>query len=109
MAEITVTVNGRSFALSCEDGQEARTRRLAQYVDAKVREFAKTLGQVDEMRLLLLATLVITDELAEANQALAEERRRAHGEAGATADATADHVAALAERIEAIAARLEAP
>jgi cell division protein ZapA len=105
MAEVVVTVNGRSFALSCEEGQENRTRRLAQYVDAKIRDFVKTLGQVGETRLLLLAALVIVDELAEANQALEEERRRARGEA----DAAAEHVAALAERLEAIAARLEAP
>ena len=104
MAEITVTVNGRAFALSCEDGQENRTRRLAQYVDAKIREFVKTLGQVGETRLLLLAALVIVDELAEANQALEEERRRARGEA----DAAAGYIAELAERIAAIAARLEA-
>jgi cell division protein ZapA len=105
MAEIAVTVNGRSFALSCEDGQESRTRRLAQYIDAKVRDFVKTLGQVGETRLLLLAALVIVDELAEANQALEEERRRAHTEA----ETAAARIADLAARLEAIAARLEAP
>jgi cell division protein ZapA len=105
MAEIAVTVNGRSFALSCEDGQESRTRRLAQYIDAKVRDFVKSLGQVGEMRLLLLAALVIVDELAEANQALEEERRRAQTEA----ETAAARIADLAARLEAIAARLEAP
>ncbi|HZU90274.1 MAG TPA: cell division protein ZapA [Stellaceae bacterium] len=105
MAEIAVTVNGRSFALSCEDGQESRTRRLAQYIDAKVRDFVKSLGQVGEMRLLLLAALVIVDELAEANQALEEERRRAQAEA----ETAAARIADLAARLEAIAARLEAP
>jgi cell division protein ZapA len=105
MAEIAVTVNGRSFALSCEDGQESRTRRLAQYIDAKVRDFVKSLGQVGEMRLLLLAALVIVDELAEANQALEEERRRARTEA----ETAAARIADLAARLEAIAARLEAP
>jgi cell division protein ZapA len=108
MAEIAVTVNGRSFALTCEDGQEGRTRRLAQYVDAKVRAFVKSLGQVGEMRLLVLAALVIADELAEANQALEEERRRARSAGEAVADAAASRIVGLAERIEAIAARLEA-
>jgi cell division protein ZapA len=111
VAEIAVTVNGRSFALSCEDGQENRTRRLAQYIDAKVRDFANALGQVGELRLLLLAALVIVDELAEANQALDEERRRARGEAEAAASAAetaATRIAELAARLEAIAARLSA-
>jgi cell division protein ZapA len=105
VAEIAVTVNGRSFALSCEDGQENRTRRLAQYIDAKIRDFVNTLGQVGELRLLLLAALVIVDELAEANQALEEERRRARSEA----DTAAARIAELAERLEAIATRLAAP
>src|SRR5579875_2698420 len=108
MAEIAVTVNGRSFAPNCVDGQEGRTRRLAQYVDAKVRAFVKSLGQVGEMRLLVLAALVIADELAEANQALEEERRRARSAGEAVADAAASRIVGLAERIEAIAARLEA-
>ncbi|MGH7039190.1 MAG: cell division protein ZapA [Stellaceae bacterium] len=108
MAEISVTINGRAFALSCEDGQENRTRRLAQYIDARVRDFVKNLGQVGEMRLLLMATLVITDELAEANQALVEERRQVRAEAEAAAVTAAARIEALGARIAALAARLEA-
>lgn len=108
MAEISVTVNGRAFALSCEDGQETRTRRLAQYIDGRVREFVKNLGQVGEMRLLLMATLVITDELAEANQALIEERRQMRAEAEAAAATAAARIDTLSARIAALAARLEA-
>src|SRR6266404_4041045 len=59
MGQVLVKVNGRDFALSCADGQEPRIRRLAQYVDARVGEFAKNLGQVGEARLILLAALVI--------------------------------------------------
>ena len=39
MGQVSVPVNGRSYAITCEDGQESRIRRLAQYVDAKVAEF----------------------------------------------------------------------
>ena len=45
-------VNGRSFAILCDDGQEPRIRRLAQYVDGKVAEFVGSVGQVGEARLL---------------------------------------------------------
>ena len=74
MARVSLTVNGRPFTVTCDDGQEARIRRLGQYVDAKVGEFVKSIGQVGEARLLLLAALVIADELAEANEALRFER-----------------------------------
>ena len=77
MGQVSVPVNGRSYAITCEDGQESRIRRLAQYVDAKVAEFVGSVGQAGESRLLLLAALVIADELSDANDALERERKRA--------------------------------
>jgi len=110
MGQISLTVNGRRFALTCEDGQEARIRRLGQYVDAKVAEFVKSVGQVGEARLLLLAALVIADELADANEALRLERSEAREpEAAAAVDAAASGVHGIAQRLEALAARLETP
>jgi cell division protein ZapA len=135
MGHVVVKVNGRDFPLSCPDGQEPRIRRLAQYVDAKVGEFTQTLGQVGEARLVLLAALVIADELSDANEALALERNRARaaggpgrggpgagpggaagGEAGeapgetdGAIEAAASGIRNVALRIESIAARLETP
>ena len=37
MGQVVVKVNGREFQLTCADGQETRTRRLAQYVDCEGR------------------------------------------------------------------------
>ena len=107
MAEVVVTVNGRDFPLSCADGQEARTRRLAQYVDAKIGEFAKSLGQAGETRLLLLAALVIADELSDTGEALQQERNRPPAPEITAAEKAAAAVNGIAERIEAIAAAIE--
>jgi cell division protein ZapA len=110
MGQISLTVNGRPFAVTCDDGQESRIRRLGQYVDAKVAEFVGSLGQVGETKLLLLAALVIADELADANEALRVERdgaRAAQAEATAAAGAAARGVQGIAQRVETIAARLE--
>ena len=117
MGQVVVKVNGREFPLSCADGQEARIRRLAQYVDAKVGDFTKAIGQVGEARLILLAALVIADELSDANEALQQERNRtrtAGGNPGGEPTQTAAPEAAsglrsMAERIESIAVRLETP
>ena len=125
MGQIVVKVNGRDFPLSCADGQESRIRRLAQYVDAKIGEFTKTIGQVGEARLILLAALVITDELSDANEALQQERNRARsaggsggggqvdaapaGASAAAVQGAASGIRSMAERIESIAARLETP
>jgi cell division protein ZapA len=101
MGQVSVPVNGRSYAIACDDGQEARIRRLAQYVDAKVGEFVATVGQVGEARLLLLAALVISDELSDANDA--QERERAH------AQSVKNGRDEPTKRVEAIAARPQTP
>jgi cell division protein ZapA len=109
MGQVVVKVNGRDFQLTCADGQEARIRRLAQYVDAKVGEFTKTVGQVGEARLILLAALVIADELSDANEALRLERSRqgavGGGEAGSPGAVSG--IRSIAERIESVADRIE--
>ncbi|HEV8033101.1 MAG TPA: cell division protein ZapA [Stellaceae bacterium] len=110
MGQVVVKINGRDFALRCADGQEPRLRRLAQYVDAKIGEFVKTLGQVGEARLILLAALAIADELSDANDAL---ERGSSGEANdQTTDAAAEAASGidnLTQRIESIAARIKTP
>jgi cell division protein ZapA len=110
MGQVVVKVNGREFPLTCADGQEARIRRLAQYVDAKVAEFTKTVGQVGEARLILLAALVIADELSDANEALRQERSRQAAAGGdPVAPGAASGIRSLAERIESVADRIETP
>ena len=104
MAEVVVTINGRAFPLTVADGEEPRIRRLASYVDGKVGEFVKTHGQIGEARLILLAALVIADELDDTSNAFQRERVRPTGEA---AEATAPSIRSIAERIDSIAARLE--
>ena len=105
MGQVVVTVNGRAFPLACADGEEARTRRLAQYLDSKVAEFVQAHGQIGEARLILLAALVIC------RRALRHQRRVP---AGALAPAQrrgpatpSNGIRAIAQRIESIAARLE--
>ena len=111
MGQVVVKVNGRDFPLTCADGQESRIRRLAQYVDAKVGEFTKTVGQVGEARLILLAALVIADELSDANEALRQERNR-QGPSGSDppdVSGAASGIRSMAERIESVADRFETP
>ncbi len=107
-----MTVNGHPYKVACDDGQEPRIRRLAQYVDARVGEFVKNIGQVGEARLLLLTALVIADELSDTNEALAQERSRyraAESEGDEAIEAASGTIHNLAQRIEAIAGRLESP
>src|SRR5437879_250325 len=111
MGQVVVKINGRDFPLSCPDGQEPRIRRLAQYVDAKTVEFRNRLGQIGEARLILLAAIVIADELLDTSEALQQERSRARSAGPATAagasEAAVSGTRDAAERVVSIGARVE--
>ena len=66
MALVTVTINGRDYEVACDDGQEAHLSRLGTYVDKRVGELTAAVGQVGEARLLVMASLLLADELSDA-------------------------------------------
>ncbi len=108
MAQVTITINGRNYPIACDAGEEERIGELARYVDEKVKGFAREFGGAGEARLLLLAALVLADELAEAREASGTLRRAGNGGSPSEGQLVTgiDHIA---QRIEAIAARFEAP
>ena len=65
MAQVDITVNNQNFLIACEDGQEDRLLDLSKIVDDKVGELAAQVGQVGQTRLLVMAALVIADELVD--------------------------------------------
>ncbi len=108
MAEIQITVNGRGYDVACHDGEEERLRGLARDLDRRVVTLAQSVGQVGDTRLLLMTCLLIADELAEAK---AETQRAKAAEAPARRALEERLVATLdrlTQRIESIAAELEA-
>jgi cell division protein ZapA len=112
MSELNVTINDRNYAIACEEGQEEHIGRLAGYVKVRVEELVESVGQIGDARLLLMASLLVSDELSDAYAELAAAQTG--GEATAEpvvveAEGLAEKLDGLAERVEAIAARLEAP
>ena len=65
MAQVDITVNNQNFLIACEDVQEDRLLDLSKIVDDKVGELAAQVGQVGQTRLLVMAALVIADELVD--------------------------------------------
>ena len=101
MAQVDVAINGRNYRVACDDGQEDHLRQLAEYVDRRVMELVESVGQIGEARLVVMASLLIADELSESFASL---------EAGApeAEERLAHAIDAVAERIETIAAGLKA-
>ncbi len=107
MAVVDVVVNGRNYQVACDDGQESHLTDLAAYIDRKVADLAKTMGQVGDARLILMASLLIADELSEALDSVESLKREARAAGDEDARDVEVTFAALASRIENIAARLE--
>ena len=103
MPQVSITINGRSYPVACDEGEVGRIRDLARMIDSKVAGFARQVGQAGEARLLVMAALVLDDELSEDNEAA----QRLGTQRGPDNTAVAGSVSRLAQRIEAVAARLE--
>ena len=109
MGMVTLSVNGRRYEVTCGDGEEERLRQLGASIDLRVGNLVATLGQVGEARLLLLACLLLEDEVAEARSSV---QPRPHGVvAPATAGGEGEYTAVpdrVAADLEVIARRIEA-
>jgi len=109
MALVTVTINNRKYEISCDDGQESHLERLSDYVDTRVGQLVSSVGQIGDAQLLVMASLMIADDLSEAYAD--RDKNKAAGKGPAGQDETDKtlglSIDSLARRIEHIAERLE--
>jgi len=115
MAQISLSVHGRSYEVTCDDGQESHLLKLAKHIDRKMADLEGSVGQLSEQRLLFMACLLIADELFDAQRqvdGLKAGRPTAASAGGAAGlegaeDQASRALESCAQRIEAIAARLQ--
>lgn len=116
MSEVSVSIAGRDYRLACDDGQEEHLQSLGAMIDTKISDMRKHFGEIGDMRLAVMATIVIADELSEAKKKIAalDEKiaRLQNADAKAVAESeqqveqAVDVVENLAERLETLAADL---
>ena len=124
MAQVTVTVHGRRYAIGCQDGQEEHLQKLAVYIDQRAVQLGDVAKSLSEPQLLLMSSLMIADELHESllkleklqegsdtgeqteSNSLYRSRSRLEPEEKEPSD-VADALVACADRLEKIAIRLE--
>ena len=110
MGQVSVTLNGRTYRLECGEGEEAHLIELAEYLGTHVDVVKRKFGQVGDDRLILMASLMVTDELWEARRQLQElkgnmaELRRDRSSADESSKLLRGDLAA---RVSAVADRLE--
>lgn len=106
MAQISVEVNGRPYAVGCEDGQEPHLLELAKLFDHQVRQVSQDMGQLGDTRLFLMGALLLADELADARSRLAAlqaEISRAQADRARIETRAVSALDAAAKRIEKLA------
>ena len=100
MSNVSLTIGGRQFSVSCAAGEEAHVARLGRLIDEKAAA-AGAVGQ-SETRMLLFAALMLADALDEATG-----RGTASAPTPAAPALLPELAPELAGRLDALAGRIE--
>lgn len=76
MAEVNISIHGKTYKIGCDPGEEPRVAQLGQYIDQQVSNLARTGGMASESHLLVLAGILMADELFETKDMLAHAQRQ---------------------------------
>ena len=86
MAQVNLTVNGRVYRITCEDGEEEHVAELGQRFEEAINELRGAMGEIGDLRLMAMAGILMTDRLDDAERRL----KRAEQEVGVWKDKRSD-------------------
>ena len=117
MAQVTVRINGYAYTVGCQDGEEQHLLSMAAEIERRIESVKAVAGQSGESRMLVMAALLMADDLFELGKALRDAQKQADAAAKAASQAASDtadpklgrRLGRLARRAEEIAAGLEHP
>ena len=117
MAHVIVEVNGRPYTMQCPDGEEDHLRELARLLDSEVARIRQSVGTVGDIRLLVMAGLMVADRLSESIRkiedlddqvrGLKESRAATLDEMQALEDKAADKLGHASAQLERLARAIE--
>jgi len=99
MSNVTVEICQRRYTIACAEGEESHIEMLTRIIDGKLAALPNMASQ-SEARTLLFASLLLADELYEAQAKGAN--------APAPEPDVAEPLEKMAERLESLATQLEA-
>ena len=65
MPQVAVTINGKTYRMACDEGQENHLTELAQKLDGYVGHLKGSFGEIGDQRLTIMAGVMVVDELSE--------------------------------------------
>ena len=114
MPQVAVQINGKTYRMACDEGQEAHLLDLAQRFDKYINQLKGSFGEIGDQRLTVMAGVMVTDELVELQhkiRGLESELAELRTGQSSSVDKDAQMAQALnktAERIEQISKKLNA-
>lgn len=118
MATVTVTIDGKSYRMACDEGQEEHLAGLAARFDQYVTHLKSSFGEIGDLRLTVMAGIMVMDELNELQKrtrgmeseiaTLRKTRDDALTKASKNDAVLTDALSTLAERMEGLASKLNA-
>lgn len=99
MAQVTVTIDGKAYRMACEEGQEGHLTDLAGQFDRYVSHLKAQFGEIGDLRLTVMAGIMVMDELSEVNRRLAA----IEGELSGLRDGRDSAMTGMAERDQQVA------
>lgn len=113
MAHVIVQVNGRPYTMQCPEGEEDHLNELAELLDSEVQRVKQSVGNVGDIRMLVMAGLMVADRLSEAIRriealeeqvdGLREAKNAAQAETKAVEDQFTGRLEAASKRLEMLA------
>jgi len=116
MSQVAVTINGKTYRMACDEGQENQLIELAQKFDGYVGHLRGSFGEIGDQRLTIMAGVMVVDELGELQKKMSAleadiENLRASREKALSASDERDQsvltgLGEAAERLEKLARKL---
>ena len=113
MAQVVVTIDGKTYRMACGEGEEAHLEALAERFDRSLGQLREAFGSIGDQRLTVMTGISVMDQLVDTETKLAArekelaeiKRMRDEGaeEVGRTETELSDRLGGLAERIEGLA------
>jgi len=68
MPQISVSINGKTYRMACDEGEEERLIGLAEKFETYVGTLKSNFGEIGDQRLTVMAAIMVVDELTEAKR-----------------------------------------
>jgi cell division protein ZapA len=116
MAQVNVTISGKTYRMACDDGQEEHLSGLAQSLDESIEQLRARFGEIGDQRLTVMAAITFADQASEERRRLKQLESELSGldearaalleRQNASEEGIAEAIDAFAQRVEAIASRI---